>query len=595
MPADLSRRRLLLGAGALGGAAAVGSCTDDSALAGRPWTAEAGAGTSELPGPQVWEELNRRVHGRLLRPVSPVGACAVDPDDDACAAELEDWSNPFALQDQPGATQSTGWMDAWDVAVSPYAVAAASAADVAAAVDVAREHGVRLVVKGAGHDYLGRNNAPGSLLVWTHHMRTVEVHDDFVPRGAPAGTEGIPALSVGAGTRWLEAYTAASDAGRYVQGGGCTSVGASGGFIQGSGFGSYSKAYGTGAAGVVEFEVVTADGQVRVVSDHSEPDLFWALRGGGGATFGIVTRTTLMSHAIPSVTGTVSGTVTSTDDEAHARVVRAVVDFYPRALDDPAWGEQIRFRSDRTVELALTFLDIDGDSASATIEQLLGPLRRDGRIDVDVSVREIPFASLWDPRWWEDVDPDFVTPDPRPGQPPGQYWWSGNQGEVAAYWSAYESRWVPTSLLVERPEEATDMLLRASALRDLTFQINKGLSGASEDARRRSEATPLHPSALDAAALVIMAAAQQHVYPGLPGHEPDPDEAAEGRDAVTRAMRIVREATPGQGAYANEASYFTEDWKEEFWGPHYDRLLEVKRRYDPDNLFRVHHGVGSDL
>jgi FAD/FMN-containing dehydrogenase len=61
------------------------------------------------------------------------------------------------------------------------------------------------------------------------------------------------------------------------------------------------------------------------------------------------------------------------------------------------------------------------------------------------------------------------------------------------------------------------------------------------------------------------------------------------------APDIIRNVLPEQGAYANEADYFTEDWKTEFWGDNYPRLLEIKRRYDPDNLFRVHHGVGSDL
>lgn len=91
-----------------------------------------------------------------------------------------------------------------------------------------------------------------------------------------------------------------------------------------------------------------------------------------------------------------------------------------------------------------------------------------------------------------------------------------------------------------------------------------------------------------------MAAAQAPSYPGVEGHEPDMDVAESTRDQVGRAFEVIREALPGQGAYANEASYFTEDWKSEFWGENYDRLLRIKREVDPGNLFRVHHGVGSD-
>jgi FAD/FMN-containing dehydrogenase len=79
-------------------------------------------------------------------------------------------------------------------------VAAEDANDVAAAIDFARRHRLRLVIKGTGHDYLGRSSAPDSLLVWTHRMRRVSIHDAFTPRGCPAA-QGSPAVSVEAGTR----------------------------------------------------------------------------------------------------------------------------------------------------------------------------------------------------------------------------------------------------------------------------------------------------------------------------------------------------------------------------------------------------------
>lgn len=589
----VSRRSLLAGAGALSGAAVLGTaCTSDRAWS--PPIGDAVARSSTLPAPDVWAELNDRVGGRLVRPVSPLAACESDPTGTRCAAALEALENPFFHEDHAGATQSTGWLDAWTAAVSPYAIAAESADDIAAAVDFAREHDVRLVVKGAGHDYLGRNTAPDSLLVWTHPMRTINVHDDFVPDGAPAGTAGATALTVGAGTRWLEAYGAATQRAWYVQGGGCTSVGASGGFIQGSGFGSYSKAFGTGAGGVLQFTVVTADGAIRTVNRYQEPELFWALRGGGGGTFGIVASTTLLAHPIPSLTGTVTGTISATDDDAYRDLVRRYVEFAP-ALDNPSWGEQFRFRPDNSVELALTWLDLTEAEATAAWEPFLAPMRAAaGRFDVDVTFTEIPFERVWDVTWWEQNSPDAVVLDPRPNQPDNQFWWSGNQGEVSAFWAAYESRWLPRSMYDRRADDLVEMIVAASKIRHFTIQINKGLSGAAPEALARDRETALHPSAFDAAGLIIMASAQQYAYPGVAGHEPDLAEARSERDEVERAFAIIREALPGQGAYANEASYFTEDWQQEFWGDNYDRLLAVKRDVDPTNLFRVHHGVGSD-
>ncbi len=590
----LSRRNLLVGAGAASGAAAVSACSSSDTGGGSGAGAAPGR-PANWPSESDWEALNERVGGRLIRPVSPTVACASDAGGDACADDLKALENPFVHEDLAGATQSTGWLDAWTTEVSPYAVAAQSARDIAAAVDFAREHDVRLVVKGTGHDYLGRNNAADSLLVWTHHMRNINRHDSFVPDGAPAGTEGVPALTVGAGTRWLEAYGAATEAGLYVQGGGCTSVGASGGFIQGSGFGSYSKAFGTGAGGVLQFTVVTADGEVRVANQYNEPDLFWALRGGGGSTFGIVASTTLLAHPIPSLTGTVTGTIAAADDAAYEELVRRYVEFYPEALNNPSWGEQVRFNDDNTVELALTWLELTEAEARATWAPFLDPLGAPGSgFEVDVTFTEIPFEHVWDLMWWNENAPDDVVADPRANQPDNQYWWAGNSGEVSAYWSAYESRWLPLSMYTERPDQLVRMIVEASRIRGFTIQSNKGLSGAAPEALERDRQTSLHPGAFDAAALIIMAAAQAPAYPGVEGHEPDTAVAESSREQVNEAFSIIREALPGQGAYANEASFFTEDWKQEFWGDNYERLLQVKHEVDPDNLFRVHHGVGSD-
>jgi FAD/FMN-containing dehydrogenase len=63
---------------------------------------------------------------------------------------------------------------------------------------------------------------------------------------------------------------------------------------------------------------------------------------------------------------------------------------------------------------------------------------------------------------------------------------------------------------------------------------------------------------------------------------------------VEAAMAPIRAVAPGAGSYVNETDYFEDDWQDSFWGANYQRLLGVKCRYDPDNLFRVHHGVGSE-
>lgn len=543
-----------------------------------------------------WTELNERLGDRLKPVDSPVRACIGDPAGAACSDALRKLQNPFFCEAEPGAFQTTGWLDGFVAEASPYAVAARTAEDVAAAVSFARDHGVRLAIKGTGHDYLGRSSARDSLLVWTHHMRDITVHDAFAATGGDGSQERVPAITVGAGTRWLEAYVAATGSGRYVQGGGCTSVGVAGGFTQGGGFGSFSKRFGTAAGNVLEVEVVTADGEILVANDAQYEDLFWALRGGGGGTFGVVTKMTLRTHDIPETFGAAIGTIAANSDADYRRLVRAFVEFFPDHLDNEHWGEQVRLAPDNTMEFALTMLDLDDAAARAVWEPLTAWVgQHSDAVSGEIFFASLPFTAMWDVDWWATNVPDFISRDERPSQPSRLYWWASNQGEVSQYLHAYRSRWLPRAQFEGSAADAlADALFEASRHWHFTLHTNKGLSGATAAARERDRRTSINPAAFDAAALVIMASKEQYKYPGVPGHEPD---QATGRAIVAHidaAMGPIREVAPGAGAYVNETDYFEPDWQRSFWGDNYPKLLDIKRRYDPTNLFRVHHGVGSE-
>ncbi|MGA3247607.1 MAG: FAD-binding protein [Paraburkholderia sp.] len=152
---------------------------------------------------------------------------------------------------------------------SAYAVSAIDSPEVSEAVNFAREHDLRLVIKGGGHSYQGTSNAPDSLLIWTRHMRGIELHEGFIPRGGDDRQLARPAVTVGAGAIWMHVYEAVtSRGGRYVQGGGCATVGVAG-LVLGGGFGSFSKRYGNAAGSLLQAEVVTADGVVRVVNAYA--------------------------------------------------------------------------------------------------------------------------------------------------------------------------------------------------------------------------------------------------------------------------------------------------------------------------------------
>jgi len=273
------------------------------------------------PSEARWQKLNDSVGGNLLKVLPLFEPCRRQPDDAACRDVHANIPNPFFIGDLPAGTEVSGWLDAWTPSASVYAVKARDTADVVAGVNFAREHDLRLVVKGTGHSYLGTSNAPDSLLIWTRAMNEVRLHDAFVPAGCAGKVPPLPAVSAGAGAMWIDLYHAVTrEAGRYVQGGGCTTVGVAG-LVQSGGFGSFSKGFGTAASGLLEAEIVTADGRVRTVNSCSDPDLFWAIRGGGGGSWGVITRVTLQTHELPEFFGAAWGSIQAQSAEAFRRLL----------------------------------------------------------------------------------------------------------------------------------------------------------------------------------------------------------------------------------------------------------------------------------
>jgi FAD binding domain len=119
------------------------------------------------PSKSAWQQLNDAVGGNLVPVDFPLSILKSDPNGAAAKELLANLKNPYFIREHAGLTQSLGWIDAWKTSPSLYAVMARNANDIAAAVNFAREHQLRLVVRGGGHSYQGTSNAPDSLLVWT--------------------------------------------------------------------------------------------------------------------------------------------------------------------------------------------------------------------------------------------------------------------------------------------------------------------------------------------------------------------------------------------------------------------------------------------
>jgi FAD/FMN-containing dehydrogenase len=577
-------------------------------LAGMPPTLRAAAspapfqrvrpGDPGWPSADQWAQLGRAVGGRLTKLAAPMESCRAAPTGPACTELFAALKNPYFLGDTVALTQTLGWVDAWTSMPSAYAVSAQSTADVVAAVNFAREQRLRLVVKGGGHSYQGTSNAADSLLIWTRAMNTITLHDAFVAAGCERQATPMRAVSVGAGALWAHVYDAVTTkAGGYVQGGGCMTVGVAG-LVQSGGFGSFSKAYGLASASLLEAEVVTADGAVRIANACTNPELFWGLKGGGGGSLGVVTRLTLRVHALPENFGAVNMTIKATSDPAFRRLIGLIVAFYARSLMNPHWGEQIRMRPNNVLKISMVFQGLTRGEARAVWQPFLDALDAAPQ-DFEIEFSPLKFVStsareFWSPTLTKRVL-GFIRRDDRPGAPQGNVFWPGDEGQAGQVLHGYQSAWLPAALLRDGQRDAlVAALFAASRHWGASLHVNKGLAGAPPEAIAAARDSAINPAALEAFALVICGSDGPPAYPGIAGREPDPTTARAHARSIARAMDELRTLVPNPGSYVSESNYFEPDWQRSFWGSNYPRLLAVKQRVDPDGLFFVHHGVGSE-
>jgi FAD/FMN-containing dehydrogenase len=211
------------------------------------------------------------------------------------------------------------------------------------------------------------------------------------------------------------------------------------------------------------------------------------------------------------------------------------------------------------------------------------------------TIMAVPARRFWDADFWAKTAPGTMTKDEREGAPAHHAVWSGDRGQAGGYIHGYQSTWLPARLLEGQGQALlADSLFAAAKQWDVELHFNKGLAGAPPQALAAARDTATHPGVADAFALAIIAGGGGPAYPGMPDAKVDQEEARASAAAIRHAMDSLRKAAPGAGAYVSESDYFEERWQDTYWGANYPKLLKVKQRYDPDGLFTVRHGVGSE-
>ncbi|MEU8841532.1 FAD-binding oxidoreductase [Streptomyces roseus] len=216
----------------------------------------------------------------LLAALGATGAHARAPDWAALARGID---GRVVLPGDPDYPQARQLFQPRYDTIAPGGVAyPAHAADVAVCLDFARRCAVPVVPRGGGHSYAGWSTRAGGLVVDV---------------GAMAGlTIGGPGVRIGAGARLGDVNRSLAARGLALPTGLCPTVGIAG-LTLGGGLGLASRAHGTTSDALTGATVVTPDGRVREVDATRDPDLFWALRGGGGGNFGVVTEFRFRTHA----------------------------------------------------------------------------------------------------------------------------------------------------------------------------------------------------------------------------------------------------------------------------------------------------------
>jgi hypothetical protein len=415
-----------------------------------------------------------------------------------------------------------------------------------AAIEFTTKYNIRLVIRNTGHDYLGKSTGAGALSLWTHHMKGLRLLDYH------GSQYNGPAIRAEAGVELLDAYVYADLHGLMIVGGNCPTVGLAGGFTQGGGIGPLSSRLGLAADQVLEWSVVLMNGSIMDATPTINPDLYWALCGGGGGTFAIVISVTIKAYDTVMTSGAMLH-IQDDGSEEYWNAFNTFIQAQPQMVD--AGVVTVFFVS----QLGFALIPASGPGLSQKrLDKLLQPT-------VDV----LQSANITYTYHSEEYDTWLQS-----------YVKQSHPNEVID--AVIEGCLVSRDVVQKSPMEIT------KSFRNLV-ELGFTMSGVTFDVSRH-ESSPSSIGANPYWRKAILSAVG-----GLFHSHGDWESDLALQSKIQSQMTPVLESLGGNGgAYLNEANFATKEWKRLFYGLHYSRLDQIKRKYDPNNLLYAHTGVGSD-
>ena len=408
----------------------------------------------------------------------------------------------------------------------------ANAADVAATISFARRHDLLLAVRGGGHNGGGLGVCDDGVVLDLSLLDTVEVDPD------------ARTVRAGGGCTWRQVDAATHEYGLATPSGIVASTGV-GGLTLGGGIGHLSRKHGLTIDNLIDADVVLADGQQVHASADENPELFWALRGGGG-NFGVVTSFRFRAHPV----STVLAGPTFWPLEQTAEVMRFYREFLPAAPRElngffatmtvppsDLFPAELHLRKVCGVVWCYTGPEEDAADLFASVQQVGTPLLH--------GVAAMPFPAL------QGLFDPFYTP--------GLQW----------YWRADFVRELPDAAIEQHAQFAERLPTTASTMH--LYPID----GAVNDIR--SDETPFSYRDCNWAEVIV-------------GVDPDPANAGLIRDWTVDYWDATHPHSAG-GAYVNFMMNEGDERVRASYGENYGRLAAAKATYDPANTFRVNQNI----
>ncbi|KAN0102233.1 FAD binding domain containing protein [Hyaloscypha variabilis] len=544
-------------------------------------------GDALWPSDAQWQKFNDTLGGALIRGVPPARVCYPGYyNTTQCAAAKQKYFNSQFRSDDPVEIVNE-WLDgdscppaAYGITVSnasatvvcneaaypAYVVNATTVKHIQLAVNFARNSNIRLTIKNTGHDLRGQSAGGESLSIWTHHLKDFE----FLTNVTIGDYHGKAArVAAGIQTFDLQGHGWAANVTIIEPGGG--SVGAYGGFFQGGGHSTYTSYWGLAANQILSIELVTADGRFVTANTTSNPDLFRALRGGGGGTYGVVTSAiTKVYDPVPmgfsSVifsTAKLSKYVTTVSNTTFWNGIRAYLKFGPKICDAGGIGfsfinhgingtltftstlslpgmnytQANNFSNTMFTEINKSGLNLTNlyalrrrDMSSLLIDAY--PSRGAGEKNVRLASRLFPRENFED----DDLLDDTLT--------------AIKNFVVEGGYTFHSVNHCPTLEISGNPDNAVNPAYRTAAM---------------------------HAQGWDSQPAIGPVEIQKKRY-----------------ERFNRYFQPWRDVSPDSGSYMGEADPEEPDWQSSFYGENYERLLEIKNRVDPWGLFWAQTAVGSE-